>query len=248
MNQSGRRWLGFATTRASEQVADRLRASILEGDFGPGELLPPERTLAERFRVTRNTIREALRQLEQLRMVVIRQGSGVRVQDYLTTAGIEMMVFLLLAEGPRSALMRDVLEARSVIGEAICGAALAQFPDAPDAIARFAAAARAFEAEARRPRPDVRALQQLEFELHHTLMREAGNRAFVLLYNSLHHVYDRVAHLFEPLLATDPRGLADHYREAADALTRGDRPAAQRAFRAVFAAGRPAEEDNHDAR
>ncbi|MBW1881260.1 MAG: FadR family transcriptional regulator, partial [Deltaproteobacteria bacterium] len=62
--------------RTSERVADAIRRTILSGRFRPGEVLPPERTLAARFDVTRNTVREALRVLEHARLVSIRHGSG----------------------------------------------------------------------------------------------------------------------------------------------------------------------------
>lgn len=64
----------------SDLVADRIRAGIIDGDFRAGDRLPPERELAERLQVNRSSVREALKKLEQLRLVEIRQGSGVRVR------------------------------------------------------------------------------------------------------------------------------------------------------------------------
>jgi GntR family transcriptional repressor for pyruvate dehydrogenase complex len=46
------------------QVAGNIREAILRGDVGPGDLLPTERELSETFKVSRASIREALRQLE----------------------------------------------------------------------------------------------------------------------------------------------------------------------------------------
>jgi GntR family transcriptional repressor for pyruvate dehydrogenase complex len=60
-------------------VADRIRDAILDGEFAAGERLPPERELAERLQVNRSSVREALKKLEQLRLVEIQQGSGIRV-------------------------------------------------------------------------------------------------------------------------------------------------------------------------
>lgn len=60
-------------------VADRIREAIIEGEFAPGDRLPPERELAERLHVNRSSVREALKKLEQLRLVEIQQGSGIRV-------------------------------------------------------------------------------------------------------------------------------------------------------------------------
>lgn len=226
--------------RSSERVAEVIRRTIIEGRFRPGERLPPERTLADRFQVTRNTVREAMRQLEQLRLVSIRQGSGVMVQDYLGTAGLEFLAVLL---GDQRGLgIRDVLEARAVMGGAILGHAIDRVRT--DRLGHFYACVDAFVTEARREAPDTRVLQELEFELHQSLIRAAGNRAFILLWNSIRHIYERVAPIFE-MVVDDPDKLAARYERAAKALKRGDRAAARRAVQQVFRVETPAH-DIHD--
>src|ERR1700736_2387706 len=47
-------------TRVAEGIADRIRVLILTGTFPPGRPLPAERQLAERFGVSRGSIRDAL--------------------------------------------------------------------------------------------------------------------------------------------------------------------------------------------
>ena len=47
-----------------EQVKDELLLRIKNGDYKPGEYLPPEKELAEGFNVSRNRIREALRRFQ----------------------------------------------------------------------------------------------------------------------------------------------------------------------------------------
>lgn len=222
--------------RTSERVARAIRRTIVEGRFRPGEALPPERTLARRFKVTRNTVREALRTLEQARLVSIRQGSGVLVLDYLTHAGLEFLAALLDA-GTREQndLLEDIHEARAVLGEAMCQNALHRVDG--HGLPAIEGAVAALEHEAGKPRPDVRTLQQLDFQVQNRLIRAGGNRAFILLHNSLGHVYGRIAHLFEYLVA-DPKGLAARYRKAANRLRRGDVSGARKALSAVFEAGR----------
>jgi GntR family transcriptional repressor for pyruvate dehydrogenase complex len=206
----------------------------VEGKFRPGDPLPPERTLAERFCVTRNTVREALRMLEQARLVSIRQGSGARVKDYLANAGLEFLAVLLDSKGQK-AVLADIYEARAVLGEAMCHHAVTRLHK--DSIESLNEAVRALEEEAARNRPDVRALQKLDFMVQNRLVHAGSNRAFILLHNSLGHVYARIAHLFEHLVA-DPSKLAAQYRKAITALARGDRAGAKRALSAVFRSGR----------
>jgi DNA-binding FadR family transcriptional regulator len=63
------------------QVADQLRELMRKGAPAPGERLPSERDLAEKFGVARPTIREAMIALEIAGLVQIRSGSGVYVLD-----------------------------------------------------------------------------------------------------------------------------------------------------------------------
>lgn len=65
---------------ASQQIADRLRAAILTGKFRPGEKLPSQLDLTQRYGVARETVRVALRLLEHERLITSRQGSGVFVR------------------------------------------------------------------------------------------------------------------------------------------------------------------------
>jgi len=219
--------------KVSERVAESIRNAIVRGTFKPGEHLPPERQLATRFGVTRNTVREALRRLEQLRLIRVRHGSGVRVLDYLENTGLDFLVSLIASPQQGSAeLMRDLLEARALLSTAI-GAHAVEHLDL-DAIDELVEAVEAFAAEAALARPDVPTLQRLDFEVHDQLVRAGGNRALVLLYNSLRHIYEQVAHRFEGLIAA-PHQMAERYREAIEALEAGDRTQAKEIFTEVFA-------------
>ena len=64
------------TSRASEDVFNQLKASILSGTFKSGSKLPSERELTEEFQVSRGVIREAIRILELSGFLIIRQGHG----------------------------------------------------------------------------------------------------------------------------------------------------------------------------
>jgi GntR family transcriptional regulator, transcriptional repressor for pyruvate dehydrogenase complex len=83
-----------STGRISEIIVDQMRALMRSGQLKPGDRLPPERDLCERFGVSRVTVREALRTLESSGLVQIRVGarggafvtapSGDRVGEGLT--------------------------------------------------------------------------------------------------------------------------------------------------------------------
>jgi GntR family transcriptional regulator len=62
-----------------EQVADALRDEIRSGRYRPGDKLPSERELSERFEVSKVTARQAIVQLRAEGLITSRAGSGVFV-------------------------------------------------------------------------------------------------------------------------------------------------------------------------
>ena len=63
-------------SRVFQDVVEQIQEAILEGQLSPGDKLPPERELQETFNVSRGTLREALRVLEQKGLIEIRLGTG----------------------------------------------------------------------------------------------------------------------------------------------------------------------------
>jgi len=102
-----------ASTR-SKKIADELCRKIVNKEYKPGEKLPTERELAEQFKATRHSVREALKRLEALGLVKIRQGSGIVVQDIDLIGGLELFDTLIRDENGmvNLPLLKDILEFR----------------------------------------------------------------------------------------------------------------------------------------
>ncbi len=64
-----------------DQATDQLRELIARGAYQPGDRLPAERELAEGLRVSRPTVREAVRRLTDAGLLRPRRGSGTFVAD-----------------------------------------------------------------------------------------------------------------------------------------------------------------------
>lgn len=67
------------TKMGSAEIASSLRRDILQGEVALHDRLPAERILAERFGVSRGTVREALTRLSRENLLDIRAGSGAYV-------------------------------------------------------------------------------------------------------------------------------------------------------------------------
>jgi len=97
-----------------------LRKQILSGKLAAGERLPGERELATHYGTNRNTLREAVRRLEQARLVSVRHGQGLTVADFRRSGTMELLVpYIDVATELRDVvqLMEDILPARIMVLE-----------------------------------------------------------------------------------------------------------------------------------
>ncbi|OYT96645.1 MAG: transcriptional regulator PdhR [Pseudomonas sp. PGPPP3] len=136
--------MGFAPInqrRLSDDIVSQLEALILEGSLKTGERLPAERALAERFGVSRPSLREAIQKLVAKGLLVSRQGGGNYVAEGLGATFSDPLLHLL-ESSPEA--QRDLLEFRHTL-EGSCA---------------FYAAQRATELDRERLREAFEELQQ----------------------------------------------------------------------------------------
>lgn len=74
-----------------ERALGTLTKKIFFRQVEPGMKLPTERQLANDLGVDRTSLRVALKQLESMKVLDIRQGGGIYVRDYQKHAGIEFV-------------------------------------------------------------------------------------------------------------------------------------------------------------
>jgi GntR family transcriptional repressor for pyruvate dehydrogenase complex len=74
--------------RLSDEIFEQIKGLIFQGKLGPGDRLPPERELADIFKVGRPCLREALNQLSAVGLIEARKKGGYFVRS-LTEEMIE---------------------------------------------------------------------------------------------------------------------------------------------------------------
>lgn len=79
-----------------EEVITRVKDFIISNRLQPGDRLPPEDELARRLGVSRTAVREALRALEALGIVVAKQGAGRYVRPFSFDPIVENLPYSLL--------------------------------------------------------------------------------------------------------------------------------------------------------
>ncbi|MBU3931968.1 MAG: FadR family transcriptional regulator [Proteobacteria bacterium] len=98
--------------RAYEDIVQQVIALIEQGKLKRGDQLPSERELTEAYKVSRTTVREAIRTLESMKLLQCRQGNGTFV-----LASNEEALIHPLAEGLFNAKddIRDIFYIRKII-------------------------------------------------------------------------------------------------------------------------------------
>lgn len=111
--------------RLSEQLADALVLSIREGQLVPGQRLPTEQALVERFGVSRTVVREAMSRLKTLGLVESRQGSGAFV---MASSQAALAQLSLEPDGSVDAVIQMVEVRRALEAESAALAAARRTP------------------------------------------------------------------------------------------------------------------------
>ena len=166
--------------RASDDITAQIRAEVSSGRLKPGARLPPERELAERFGVSRNTLREALRSLEHAGLLQLRQGAtgGAFVRESNNEAvvtGMRDMYHLGAIEPQHLTEARIWIEA--VVIRAAC--ARAKAADLTALQANIDAAAAAHHGD------DFFGTAELHLEFHRLLARTTRNPVLVLMMDAV---------------------------------------------------------------
>jgi DNA-binding FadR family transcriptional regulator len=113
---------GLVTHGLASQIADKIKQAILEGALKVDERLPTEEELAQRFAVSRPTIREALKRLAAQNLIRSRRGpTGGTFVNQPTQAETRLMMAyataLLVSMGELS--LADIAETRQEL-ESLC--------------------------------------------------------------------------------------------------------------------------------
>ena len=113
-------------TKVYHEIVDQIRELISAGRIKPGDRLPPERELAELFKASRNSVRDAIRVLEQMGLIESRQGDGTYVRSVSPEELAEPLALLLLQSRTQ---MRELWEVRRVLEPALAEFAASRITD-----------------------------------------------------------------------------------------------------------------------
>jgi GntR family transcriptional regulator, transcriptional repressor for pyruvate dehydrogenase complex len=199
-------------TRIHEEVFSQIHQLIKEGRFKARDQLPSERELAETFKVSRTSVREALRALETRGLIVSRTGMGNFVADLPVDSLVGPLAKMLIDE---KEALADVFEMRKLIEPQIAALAAERATDRD--IAQLKSIVAKQTEAVRRGETGVDA----DAELHLCISRTTQNQALQKLVFSLMEVLSRSRE--ESLQTTERRNASiETHRRIVSAIEKHD--------------------------
>ena len=187
--------------RTYEEIGRRLQRLVEEDGLKPGDRLPPERRLAALFGVSRNSVREAIKSLEQKGLLRSRPGAGT----FIAAASQEDLATQLGEAFARERhRLEDIFELRLLLEPQI--ARLAASRVSPQALERLDALMEAYETALHDGRP----VFGIDQQLHDAIAAATGNQAIVRLMEQMHDVLSESRDEALQSPARNRRALDDH--------------------------------------
>ena len=207
--------------RAYEDIVKQIRTLIEKGKLKRGDQLPVERELSETFKVSRATVREAIFNLEVMRLVQRRQGDGTYVIASSEETLVQPLAAALFHE--RDDII-DIFSIRKMIEPEV--AQLASANATPEEIAELEELLKEQEEEIAGGKPPI----QTDTDFHHLLARMSRNRVLERLLLALVDLLRRTRENYLQTSERMERSLRGH-REILKAIKNGQGRVARQAMR-----------------
>lgn len=201
----------------SDQVYNQLRDDILNESYSPGDRLPSERELCDILKINRSSVREALKRLEQAKLIEIKHGRGSVVLDFRYSAGFDVLSDLVLQPGKINFItLRSIVELRTVfcVESAKLAALRIQQPELEKIKTLI-------EKIIKYCKTDTQKYQIYDWEFHYTMAIASENIALLLIYNSVKEIYLKIPDQFLSMF-TQAMESPDIYWKIYDALKTHD--------------------------
>ncbi len=105
-------FMPIKNAKVYEQVIEQIKTMIISGSLQKGDKLPSERELVDQLKVSRTSIREALRALEIVGLIKCKQGEGNFIRDNFDNSLFEPLSLVFMLEKSNK---EDIIEVRRII-------------------------------------------------------------------------------------------------------------------------------------
>src|ERR1700733_12089020 len=211
------------TSRLYELIVQQVEDSILQGQLKPGDQLPAERDLAQRFGVSRTAVREAVKTLREKGLVEAYSGRGTFVTDGTSQAirqSLDLMIRINQQDGSA-----NLVELRLVLEPEIAGLAASRIDE------QLLSTMRETVAVMDRSLRDPDAFVEADLDFHLALAEAVGNPLILSLLDSIVGLLrEQRSRIFN--IAGGPERGQFHHKRILAAIEQRDQEAAREAMRA----------------
>ncbi len=168
----------------TQQATDILSGLITSGKYQVGQYLPSEDELCQALKVSRSTVREAIKTLESRGMVKKQHGKGVLIVDESLKATSEMLKIMF---NQKKSTLVELIEFRNVLEVKIAELAASRATESD--IADIEKHLVVMQNE----RTDLEEFIAADFEFHRSVAQASGNTIFELVIESVRPLlYDQI--------------------------------------------------------
>jgi len=211
------------TARLYEQIIQQIEESVLKGALKPGDQLPAERELAQRFGVSRTAVREAVKALREKGLVEAYSGRGTFITDGTSQAVRQSLDLMAKIGQPEGSI--HLAEVRAILEPEIAALAALRAQE-PDLITMREAVA-----VMDRARRDPDAYIEADLDFHLALAEGASNPLILSLIDSIVVLLREQRIKIFNVRGGPERGQV-HHKNILDAVERRDPSAARAAMKA----------------
>ncbi|MCP3926547.1 MAG: FadR family transcriptional regulator [Desulfobacterales bacterium] len=205
------------TNNISETVFQKLQKDIFDGHYAIGSRLPSERELSEKFKASRNTIRDALGRLDHLKLVQKIPQSGSYVTDYKKEASLPLLIhYINNSLGLSVDALSSFMDFRLVCEVFAVKKAVHQIRD-EDICFLYSILDDKLK---NLKKPDF--LSEADFKFHEYIFQMADSLAIQLFFNTLKPVFITYLNLLYKLKDADSKSIIDIQRNLVAALEKRD--------------------------
>lgn len=212
-------------TKVFQDVVAQIQEAILDGRLKTGDTLPSERQLKDMFNISRGTLREALRVLEQKGLIEIKLGvgGGSVVKDLNADQVSEGLALLIRSQ---KVSLNHLAEFRED-AEGIVAAHAARRRTEEDILHLYKLVEAAGNCVAGGT-SQRDAFIEIDKQIHMTLAQIAGNPIYLSV---LHSIHDNIHRYYDRFLSMEAHELQENYQDLCDLVKAVEKGQAKQARR-----------------
>jgi len=192
-------------------VRDYIKEYILKNDLKPGDPLPPEGKLVDDLGVGRSSVREAVKSLQSLGIIDVRQGNGLYVRELNFDPMLETFLFGMQFN-PQT--LAELLQVRTWLESSVIGDAVEHIRD--EEMMKLESVLKTWEERVR----DSMEYSDLDESFHQIVYGVIGNQTLMNLFSVFWIVFGELEN--EVTHDPDPQEVLNSHRSILDAIKAHD--------------------------